>query len=117
MYGMHCVNSWCSTPGLGNTGLLRFRRMWRPESISPPCTVDFLADQIIPLAVDESVGWLVQVSSKLFAVTTHMGNAKVVTRWSQALSQGCYKLVTTLYKIPRLSQDCHKVVTRLSNNG
>ena len=48
------------------------------------------------------------------------GNAKVVSRWSQgghkvvALSQGCFKLVTTLYKIPRLaqvlSQGCHKVV-------
>ena len=48
------------------------------------------------------------------------GGHKVVTRWSQgghkvvALSQGCFKLVTTLYKIPRLSQvlsqGCHKVV-------
>ena len=53
---------------------------------------------------------------------THIayGNAKVVTKWSQgghkvvALSQGCFKLATTLYKIPRLSQvlsqGCHKVV-------
>ena len=39
------------------------------------------------------------------------GGHKVV-----ALSQGCYKLVTTLYKIPRLSQGCqngYNIVTRL----
>ena len=54
---------------------------------------------------------------KKTGVTTHMemqGGHNVVTIKVVALSQGCFKLVTALYKIPRLSQvlsqGCHKVV-------